>query len=126
TATQSGYQILALLAGLISSATASGQIVARTGRYKALALGSAIILAIGLWLLSNLRADTPLPLLWFWMFVTGVGVGPAFSIFTLVVEGAVSPRQIGTATTRLRLFQRIGGTAGLALPGPIFGAAPVE
>src|SRR5438477_9113632 len=126
TATQSGYQILALLGGLIISATASGQIVARTGRYKALALGSAIVLAIGLWLLSNLRADTPLPLLWLWMFVTGVGVGPAFSIFTLVVQGAVSPRQIGTATSSLTLFQQIGGTVGLAITGTIFGSRLVE
>ena len=126
TATQSGYQILALLGGLIISATASGQIVARTGRYKMLALGSTIILAIGLWLLSNLRADTPLPLLWLWMFVTGIGVGPVFSVFTLVVQGAVSSRQIGTATSSLTLFQQIGGTVGLAITGTIFGSRLVE
>jgi MFS family permease len=126
TATQSGYQILALLGGLIISATASGQIVARTGRYKMLALVSTIVLAIGLWLLSNLRADTPLPLLWFWMFVTGIGVGPVFSVFTLVVQGAVSPRQIGTATSSLTLFQQIGGTVGLAITGTIFGTRLVE
>ncbi len=35
-ATESGYNILPLLAGLIISAIASGQIVARTGRYKVL------------------------------------------------------------------------------------------
>ena len=126
TATQSGYQILALLGGLIISATASGQIVARTGRYKMLALGSTVVLAIGLWLLSNLRADTPLPLLWFWMFVTGIGVGPVFSVFTLVVQGAVSPRQIGTATSSLTLFQQLGGTVGLAITGTIFGTRLVE
>ena len=126
TATQSGYQILALLGGLIISATASGQIVARTGRYKMLALGSTVVLAIGLWLLSNLRADTPLPLLWFWMFVTGIGVGPVFSVFTLVVQGAVSPRQIGTATSSLTLFQQIGGTVGLAITGTIFGTRLLE
>jgi EmrB/QacA subfamily drug resistance transporter len=126
TATQSGYQILALLGGLIISATASGQIVARTGRYKMLALGSTIVLAIGLWLLSNLRANTPLPLLWFWMFVTGIGVGPVFSVFTLVVQGAVPPRQIGTATSSLTLFQQIGGTVGLAITGTIFGSRLVE
>src|SRR5688500_2118708 len=34
-ATEAGYQILPLLGGLIISAVASGQIVARTGRYKA-------------------------------------------------------------------------------------------
>ena len=126
TATQSGYQILALLGGLIISATASGQIVARTGRYKLLALASTIVLAIGLWLLSNLRADTPLPLLWFWMFVTGIGVGPIFSVFTLVVQGAVPQRQIGTATSSLTLFQQIGGTVGLAITGTIFGTRLLE
>src|SRR5258708_39217607 len=108
------------------SARASGKIVARTGRYKGLAPGSTIVPAIGLWLLSNLRADTPLPLLWFWMFVTGIGVGPVFSVFTLVVQGAVSPRQIGTATSSLTLFQQIGGTVGLAITGTIFGTRLVE
>ena len=39
-ATESGYSILPLLVGLIFSAIASGQIVARTGRYKVLMLGS--------------------------------------------------------------------------------------
>ena len=125
-ATQSGYQLLALLGGLIISAMGSGQIVARTGRYKLLALGGAITLGVGLSLLSNLRADTPLPILFVWMFVTGLGVGPMFSIFTLVVQGAVAPRQIGTATSSLTLFQQLGGSVGLAIAGTIFGSRLVE
>jgi EmrB/QacA subfamily drug resistance transporter len=125
-ATQSGYQILALLSGLILSAIVSGQIVARTGRYKPLALGAPVVLAIGLFLLSNLRADTPLPLLWSWMFVTGLGVGPMFAIFTLVVQGAVPPRQIGTATSSLTLFQQVGGSVGLAAAGTVFSTRLIE
>src|SRR6266702_6058777 len=125
-ATQSGYQILALLGGLIASAILSGQLVARTGRYKPLALGAPVVLAIGLFLLSNLRADTPLPLLWSWMFVTGNGVGPTFAIFTLVVQSSVPARQIGTATSSLTLFQQIGGSVGLAVAGTAFGARLVE
>jgi len=125
-ATQSGYQLLALLGGLIISAMGSGQIVARTGRYKLLAVGAAITLGVGLFLLSNLRADTPLPVLFLWMFITGLGVGPMFSIFTLVVQGAVAPRQIGTATSSLTLFQQLGGSVGLAIAGTIFGSRLVE
>src|SRR5437879_1801572 len=125
-ATQAGYQILALLGGLIVSAMASGQIVARTGRYKFLALGAGILLGTGLFLLTNLRADTPLPVLWAWMFVTGLGVGPMFSIFTLVVQGAVAPQQIGTATSSLTLFQQLGGSVGLAIAGTVFGSRLVE
>src|SRR5437879_4495769 len=94
-ATQSGYQLLALLGGLIISAMASGQIVARTGRYKILALGAAVLLGFGLFLLSNLRADTPLPVLFAWMFVTGLAVGPMFSIFTLATAAAAGAVLVG-------------------------------
>src|SRR2546425_6521554 len=125
-ATQSGYQILALLGGLIISAILSGQLVARTGRYKPPALAAPVVLAAGLFLLSNLRADTPLPVLWAWMFVAGLGVGPMFSVFTLVVQGAVAPQQIGTATSSLTLFQQLGGSVGLAIAGTVFGSRLVE
>jgi EmrB/QacA subfamily drug resistance transporter len=125
-ATQSGYQLLALLGGLIISAMGSGQIVARTGRYKVLALVAAATLGVGLFLLSNLRADTPLPILFAWMFITGLGVGPMFSIFTLVVQGAVPPQQIGTATSSLTLFQQVGGSVGLAIAGTVFGSRLIE
>ena len=125
-ATQSGYQILALVGGLIVAATASGQIAARTGRYKALLVGAAATLAFGLWLMSGLRADTPLPLLYLWMFVTGLGVGPMFSLLTLVVQAAVTPRQMGAATSGLTLFQQIGGSVGLAISGTVFTSRLLE
>ena len=125
-ATQSGYQILALIAGLIVAATASGQVVARTGRYKFVVLGAAAMLALGLFLLSGLRADTPLPLLYVWMFITGLGVGPMFAVLTLIVQASVAPRQIGTATSSLTLFQQIGGSVGLAITGSIFTSRILE
>src|SRR5690242_366298 len=71
-ATISGYQMLPLLAGLIFSAIAAGQIVARTGRYRLLLAGALLVMAFGLFMLSNLRVDTPLPVLWAWMVVTGL------------------------------------------------------
>ncbi len=120
-ATESGYQILPLLAGLIISAVTSGQLVSRTGRYKVFTLGALILLAGGLFLLTNLRADTPLPILWGWMFLTGIGVGPSFAVFTLIVQNTVPVKYLGTATSNLTFFQQVGGTVGLALTGTIFG-----
>jgi EmrB/QacA subfamily drug resistance transporter len=121
-ATESGYQILPLLGGLIISATASGQIVSRTGRYRLLAVGALVTMAAGLLLLTNLRADTPVPLLWVWMFVAGLGVGPTFAVFTLIVQNSVRLDQLGTATSNLTFFQQVGGTVGLAVTGTIFGS----
>jgi EmrB/QacA subfamily drug resistance transporter len=119
-ATESGLNILPLLAGLIFSAIASGQIVARTHRYKVLMLGSLALLAVGLVLLTNLRADTDRPVLWLWMVLAGLGIGPSFAVFTLVVQNTVAPAQIGVATSSLTFFQQIGGTVGLTLAGTIF------
>ena len=125
-ATESGYQILPLLGGLILSAIGAGQIVARTGRYKLLLTGALVTMAVGLFLLSNLRADTPIPLLWLWMFVAGLGVGPTFAVFTLIVQNSVPIERLGTATSNLTFFQQVGGTIGLAITGTIFSTSLVE
>jgi hypothetical protein len=85
-----------------------------------------VMMAGGLWLLTNIRPDTPQPLIWLWMVVAGLGVGPTFAVFTLAVQNAVSVRQLGTATASLTLFQQVGGTVGLAITGTLFASTLVE
>jgi EmrB/QacA subfamily drug resistance transporter len=119
-ATESGYNILPLLAGLILSAILSGQVVARTGRYKSLIFGSMLLLVVGLYLLTNLRSETDRPILWLWMALAGFGIGPSFAVFTLIVQNAVAPDRIGVATSSLTFFQQIGGTVGLTVASTIF------
>ena len=120
--TESGLQTLALLAGLIFGSIVAGQIVSRTGRYKLLILASTGVMAVGLLLLTNLRPDTPLPVIWLWMFITGLGIGPTFSVFTIVIQNAVPVRDLGVATSNLTFFRQIGGSIGLAVVGTVFGA----
>lgn len=119
-ATSAGYQMLPLLGGIIVSATAAGQIVARTGRYRLLMAGALVVTAVGLALLTQLRADTPAPVLWAWMAVTGLGVGPMFAVFPLIVQNNVPVTQIGAASSSVSFFQQIGGTVGLAITGTLF------
>jgi EmrB/QacA subfamily drug resistance transporter len=124
--TESGLQSLALLAGIIIGSIGAGQIVARTGKYKLLMLGSIAVMGVGLWLMSNIRADTGLPVLWVWMFLTGLGIGPTLSVFTIVVQNAVSFDKLGVATSNLTFFRQIGGTIGLAILGTVFGSRLTE
>ncbi|MBI2780989.1 MAG: DHA2 family efflux MFS transporter permease subunit [Chloroflexi bacterium] len=119
--TDSGLQSLALLAGLIVSSIGAGQIVARTGKYKAVILAGLAVMAVGLFLMSGLRANTDLPVLWSWMFITGLGIGPTLSVFTIVVQNAVPFAKLGVATSNLTFFRQIGGSIGLALLGTAFG-----
>ncbi len=122
-ATASGYAVFPLLVGLIGSSIVSGQIVARTGRYKWLTVVSIAIMGVGTALMTQLSATTPLPVLWFWMFVAGVGVGPTLTVFTIIVQNAVPFHELGVATSSLTFFRQIGGTIALAISGTVFETA---
>ena len=71
-------------------------------------------------LLTQLRADTPLPILFAWMFIVGLGIGSMFSVFAIVVQNSVAVTQIGAASSNLSFFQQVGGTVGLAITGTVF------
>jgi EmrB/QacA subfamily drug resistance transporter len=121
-ATESGYQLLPLLAGLIGGSIISGQIVSRTGRYKWMTVAALVTLATALFLLTNLRADTPPPVLYLWQFIAGIGIGPTMAVFTIIVQNSVPWQKLGAATSNLTFFRQIGGTVGLAIAGTIFGS----
>ncbi|HEX7197594.1 MAG TPA: MDR family MFS transporter [Candidatus Limnocylindria bacterium] len=122
-ATESGYQMLPLMIGVMGSSVVSGQVVARTGRYKWMAVGAMALAALGLFLMTNLRADTPVTTVWIWMLVAGLGIGPSFSIFTIVVQNAVGRSMLGAVSSALTFFRQVGGSIGLALAGAIFGSS---
>jgi EmrB/QacA subfamily drug resistance transporter len=119
TATETGFALLPFVAALIVSATVSGQIVARTGRFKILIFAAMLSLALGLYLMTNLRADTEFTTLFVWMAIAGLGVGPSFAVFTVLVQNSVAPRIVGIATASLTFFQQIGGTIGLTLASTV-------
>ena len=125
-ATESGYNLLPLLGALIISATLSGQIVARTHHYKVLIVSSLALLGVGLLLMTNLHAGTDNLALWGWMILVGLGIGPSFAVFTLIVQNAVPVHRVGVASSSLTFFQQIGGTVGLTIAGTIFASRLTE
>ena len=119
-ATESGYKLLPFLFGLIFSSIVSGQIVSRTGRYKPVVIVGVTLLVVGLTLMTQLRADTPDLTLWGWMFIAGLGVGPTFAVFTIIVQNSVPFQELGTATSDLTLFRQIGTTIGISFAFTLF------
>jgi hypothetical protein len=77
-------------------------------------------MSVGILLFTGLGARTDLPLLWAWMFLAGLGVGPTLSVFTIVIQASVPFSRLGVATGNLVFFRQIGGSVGLAVVGTIF------
>ncbi len=121
--TNSGLAALPLMIGLIFSSIVSGLIVSRTGRYRWLIVGSVAVMGFAVLLMTQLTKDTPVEVVWLWMFIAGLGVGPTFSVPTIVIQNAVPFRQLGVATSNLTFFRQIGGTIALAFVGTIFGTS---
>jgi EmrB/QacA subfamily drug resistance transporter len=125
----SGFEVLPFLAGVVISAIAAGRIVARTGRYRSLLIISVIVAAIGAILVSRLTPETPPWALRTWMLIAGLGFGPTFSVFTVVVQNAVPRAALGAASGALGFFRQMGGAVGLAvlgtfIAGPLRGPDP--
>ena len=118
--TNSGLALLPLMVGLIGSSVISGLLVSRTGHYKWIIVGSIAIMGFAVLLMTQLTKDTPVPVVWIWMFIAGLGVGTTFSVPTIVIQNAVPFKQLGVATSNLTFFRQIGGTIALAFVGTIF------
>jgi len=118
-ATISGLTLLPLMMGLIGSAAISGFLVTKTGRYKPFLLGGTVMMVLGALLLSTVTPDTKtLDVAWR-VLVLGIGLGPIQSLFSLAVQNAVKPTQIGVATSASQFFRQIGSTIGVAVFGTV-------
>ncbi|WP_261665014.1 MDR family MFS transporter [Deinococcus sp. Marseille-Q6407] len=117
--TKSGMSMLPLMAGLMGSSILAGNVVAKTGAYKPWMIGGGIVLVFGMWLLTGLQAESTLTDLYWRMFIVGLGLGPAQSLFTLAIQNAVPVRELGVATSSSQFFRQIGSTIGAAVFGTL-------
>jgi len=116
--TQSGLELLPLMAGVLIASIGSGQLITRFGRYKVYPIVGTALLAVGTLLLSHLGVGTSLLLADLYMLVVGLGLGFVMQVLVLAVQNAVDYAHLGVATSTATLFRSMGGTIGV----PIFGA----
>lgn len=126
-ATESGFALLPLMAGLLIAAIGSGQIIARTGRYRVFPVVGTALMAGGFLFLTTVTVDKPLWYLMIGMFLIGLGLGQMMQTLTMAAQNSVQPRDIGVATSAATFFRQIGGTLGTAiLLSVLFAALPTN
>ena len=118
-ATKSGLALLPMMGGLIFASTVTGFLVSKTGLYKPYMLGGAAILMTGIFLLTTIGPTTSLVGIGWRLLIVGLGLGPSQSLYSLAIQNAVPPHQIGVATSGSQFFRQIGSTIGVALFGAL-------
>ncbi|MEU5432853.1 MFS transporter [Streptomyces sp. NPDC020719] len=119
-ATESGLLVLPMMGGIVGASIVSGQLISRTGHYKIYPVLGSAVSAVGMWLLSRLKTDTPRLDYSIWMAVLGIGIGLVMPVLILAVQNAADPADLGTATSANNYFRQIGGSVGAAVFGTLF------
>jgi EmrB/QacA subfamily drug resistance transporter len=113
--TVAGLQMIPLVAGIMAGAMGSGIAISKTGKYKIYPLVGVVFIVAALVSMSFVvAAETSVWRLVPFMVLMGLGLGFNFQPVILAVQNAVSPQEMGVATSSVTFFRQMGGTIGVA------------
>ncbi|MFF8552815.1 MFS transporter [Streptomyces sp. NPDC015501] len=119
--TMSGVMTIPMIAGLFLSSTVSGQVITKTGRWKAWLVTGGFLVTAGLGLLGTIRYDTPYWHVAVFMFVMGLGIGMMMQNLVLATQNQVAPEDLGSASSVVTFFRSLGGAIGVSALGAVLG-----
>ncbi|MGY1499142.1 MFS transporter [Streptomyces sp. QTS52] len=119
--TMSGVMTIPMIGGLFVASTVSGQVITRTGRWKAWLLSGGVLVTAGLGLLGTLRYDTAYWHVAIYMALLGLGVGMMMQNLVLCTQNQVSPSDLGVASSVVTFFRSLGGAIGVSALGAVLG-----
>lgn len=114
-ATAAGSSIIPMLIGLMIASSLFGEVIARTGHYKYLAVLGSLLIGLASLLLIGLAAHTALWLILLALFIMGFGQGAMIQVALVAGQNAVPYQQIGAATGALNFFKSLGGSFASAI-----------
>jgi EmrB/QacA subfamily drug resistance transporter len=119
-ATLSGVYLLPMVGGMLITSVLSGQLIARTGKYKVYPIAGTAVLTVGMFLLSRLDEHTSIGLMDAYFFVLGLGLGLIIQVLVIAVQNASDYADLGAATSGVTFFRTIGGSFGVSIFGAVF------
>ncbi|MET9606518.1 MDR family MFS transporter [Streptomyces sp. NPDC006512] len=117
--TMSGVLTIPMIGGLFVSSTVSGQVITKTGKWKAWLVSGGVLLTAGLGLLGTLRYDTPYWHIAVYMALTGLGLGMMMQNLVLATQNQVAPEDLGAASSVVTFFRSLGGAMGVSALGAV-------
>ncbi|WP_392894893.1 MFS transporter [Streptomyces sp. LN699] len=117
--TMSGVMTIPMIAGLFVSSTVSGQVITKTGKWKAWLLCGGVLVTAGLGLLGTIRYDTEYWHIAIFMALLGLGIGMMMQNLVLCTQNQVAPSDLGSASSTVTFFRSLGGAIGVSALGAV-------
>jgi len=114
--TYAGYVTIPMSLSMVITSAITGQLIAKTGKYKRFALIGIPVMIIGMtgMIFMHHIAFTVATTI-----VFGIGLGLGMPVFSLATQNAVSHKELGVVTASSQLFRNLGGTIGIAVMGTV-------
>ncbi|GAA5225990.1 MDR family MFS transporter [Paeniglutamicibacter antarcticus] len=125
-ATESGLMTIPMMAGLLVLSTIGGALISRFGKWKMIMVTGSVLQLAGLYLLGTIHYDTNFVLVSTYMFILGAGLGMVMQNLVLIVQNAVTPAEIGVASSGIAFFRSLGGTMGVSVLGALMATQVAE
>ena len=118
-ASLSGLALIAFMAGTVFGSQVTTRVMVRIAHYMRVPMVGLAIAVIVLVMLGTNPAGYSIAEFVGLLFALGCGLGPMYPMSTIVMQNAVKPHQLGTATGTLNFFRTLGGAIIVAVFGAL-------
>ncbi len=119
TPTESGLLTVPMIVGTFVASTLFGQLITRFGRYKAIMVTGAALLAASLFALSTIDYHTSFVLISVYLFFLGTSMGMLMQNLVLAVQNTLAVQEMGAGTSTVAFFRTLGGAVGVSVLGAV-------
>ncbi len=119
TPTASGLLLSTQIISLVIAAALCGQIVSRTGRYKAMSVVATVIIVISGWLMTQLSTESGAVDVVWRLVLFGIGLGTLYPALLTAAQNALPQSMLGTVSGATQFFEEIGAIIGVTLVGAL-------
>jgi len=119
TASSSGLALIAFMGGTVVGSLITARLMVQLTHYMRVPIVGLFLAIAALLVLARDPAGHSIGSVVLFLFLLGCGVGPMYPMSTILMQNAVKPHQLGTATGTLNFFRTLGGAIIVAIFGAI-------
>jgi MFS family permease len=117
--TSAGLVMTPFSISMVIGAVLSSQAIAKFKRYRVVGIVAALLMSVGAFLITLMTPATGIAPAISILILTGIGIGPFFSLPMVVVQNALPADRLGISTAGLRYLGQLGASLGIAIVGTV-------